>query len=65
MEDFCIGEIGDRCEENANCLEERVGRVVEAGEGKAEWRTGSIDVIKVMAFDGLRIRGEAAVGIFG
>lgn len=38
---------------------------MEAGKGKSKWRTGSIDVTEVVAFDGLRIRGEAAVGIFG
>lgn len=30
---FCIREVEDGGEEKVDCLEERVGRVVEAGEG--------------------------------
>lgn len=37
---FCIGAIGGGGEEKVNYLEERVGRVVEVGEGNTRWRVG-------------------------
>lgn len=61
---FRFREVGERGEEEADCLEERTGVVLAARNEKAMWDIGGADMLEVGALDALEIRIEVTAGIF-